>query len=112
MSFISLITHGLSAIAVYGDIVRIRLLLATLICNVFILACMGAVEAIKLSTDLTISTWATFFGSVLYRLVSQAFVMMLVFVFITLQGRAGAKFLPISDFQYFILEVYDVQLDG
>jgi hypothetical protein len=111
MNFTSLTIHGLSAIAVYADSIGVRLLLAIFFCIMFLLGCLGAVIAVKLATDLAIPGWATVSFGILSLLLSQAITIVLMFVIITLHGRAGASFLPIRDYEHFVLGVYEVHPD-
>ena len=98
MDFVSLVTHGLSAISVYSDKVGVRLLvlasamIALLILSVpaMFLACLPA---------------AIYVSGLLVVLLALAAAMGFVFVLFTLKGRSGALFLPIRDCPYFIAGV-------
>jgi polyisoprenyl-phosphate glycosyltransferase len=105
MNLVSLMAHGLSASAVFAEVMALRLLLAT-----FGLACLAlcgviAVLLVRFGTDLAIPGWATTTTGVLIIIFFQAFLMATVFVFVMLHGRSALGFLPIRDYAYFVDEV-------
>lgn len=108
MNFISLVTHGLSAISVYGDIAGVRLLVAT--CGLIFLSLIGIslVVIVRLVTDLAIPGWATYVVALLLIILMQAVTLSLFFIFLVLNNRDNASFLPERDYKYFISEVYEV----
>ena len=108
MNFVSLVTHGLSAISVYGDIVGVRLLLGT--CGLIVLSIIGIslVVFVRIVTDLAIPGWATYVVALLLIILMQAVTLSLFFIFLVLNNRDNASFLPERDYKYFISEVYEV----
>lgn len=102
MRFVDLVAHGLSAIAVFGDVVGVRLLAATLtaacVVAVFILAVLG----VRLFTGWEIPGWATLAAGVLVVVLSQALTASAIFVFLVLSGRAGTNFIPFRDYRLFV----------
>lgn len=108
MNYVGLVTHGLSAISVFGDIVGVRLLgFAMLLAT---LAAVGLVAAvvIRLATNLAIPGWATFAVGLCLILLIQSFLLMFVFSFVTLAGRQGSSFLPSRDYPYFVSGVHSL----
>ena len=101
MNVTSLVTHGLSAISVYGDRVGVRLLGVS---GVTIVLLMIAVIVMFAARQHTPAATAYFIGLLILLLV-QVVGMSLAFVFLTLRGRSGALFLPIRDCPCFIGEV-------
>ena len=63
MSFPSLVTHGLSAISVHGEIVGARLLVATFFLMLLVVFGLVSVMVIRLVTDLAIPGWASYVGA-------------------------------------------------
>ncbi len=104
MNFVSLVTHGLSAISVYGDRVGVRLLILSGAMVVLIVAGVLATIAIRLFTTLAIAGWATYVTGLLLILLMQLISMSFIFAFITLNSRSRPSFLPIRDCPYFIDE--------
>jgi glycosyltransferase involved in cell wall biosynthesis len=108
MNFVSLVTHGLSAISVYGDIAGVRLLLGT--CGLILFSIIGIliVIIVRLYTDLAIPGWATYVVALLLIILMQAVTLSLFFIFLVLNNRNNASFLPERDYRYFILRVHEV----
>jgi hypothetical protein len=105
MSFVTMVVHGLSAIAVYGEVVGVRLLCATAIIVTLVAAACIAALGWTLAMGIALPTWATIASGALLVVASQATVMSFVFVFIVLSSRAGVSFLPIRDYGYFVSHV-------
>jgi len=102
MNFVRLVTHGLSAISVYSDIIGVRLLLATTGLIVLIVAGLVATVVVRLATPLAIPGWATTAFGLLLVFLSQAVLFSVAFCFMILGGRQGATFLPRRDYHYFV----------
>ena len=84
MNFVSLVTHGLSAISVYGDVAGVRLLLGT--CGLIFLSVTGIslVVVVRFVTDLAIPGWATYVVALLLIILMQAVTLSLFFIFLVL----------------------------
>jgi glycosyltransferase involved in cell wall biosynthesis len=108
MNFVSLVTHGLSAISVYGDTVGVRLLLGTSILILLSLVGVLIVAGVRIFTDLAIPGWATYVSALLLIILMQAVVLSLFFIFLVLNNRNNAGFLPAKDYQYFISEEHEI----
>lgn len=104
MNFVALVIHGLSAIAAYGDVVGVRMLLASLLVIGVALAGLLSVVAVRLATDLAIPGWATNAFGLLLIILFQAIMGSVLFIFIILSNRQGAHFLPVRDYRYFVLK--------
>jgi polyisoprenyl-phosphate glycosyltransferase len=102
MNFVRLVAHGLSAISVFGDIIGVRLLVATL--GLIVLTVIGLVLTltIRLATNLAILGWATTTLGLLTVILFQAVMLSIQFSFIVLGGRQGTTFLPCRDYAYFV----------
>lgn len=111
MNFVSLVTHGMSAISVHAETVGARMLMLACVMGVLIVLAMLVVVAIKLFTALAIPGWATFVLGLLSLLLLQTFFMALFFAGTVLHGRNAYTFLPSRDFSHFVdrLESFDVQ---
>lgn len=105
MNYVALVTHGLSAISIFGDIVGVRLLVfAAGLAGVSFVGLMTAI-VVRLTTSLAIPGWATFAAGLSLVLLVQAILLMSVFSFVILAGRQGSSFLPRRDYAYFVAEV-------
>ena len=102
MSYVALVSHGLSAISVFSELVGVRLLVVT--APLIALAFLGMVATVylRLMTPLAIPGWATTAFGVLAILLSQWVVLALAFCVMVLSGRSGSNFLPRRDYEVFI----------
>lgn len=108
MNFVSLVTHGLSAISVYGDIVGVRLLIATSLLIVFAVAVIATAIIIRFTTQLAIPGWTTYVVALFLIILMQGVVLSLFFIFIILSGRDNFNFLPLRDYHHFISRVQQI----
>lgn len=110
MNFVSLVTHGLSAISVFGDVVGVRLLLAALVGSTFVALIIAAVIAIWLFTDRAIPGWAPYACGTLGIMFLQFLAAAISFTFGILSSRTNLGFLPARDYEFFIAERIDIYL--
>ena len=104
MNFISWVTHGLSAISVYGETVGVRMLCFTSILILSALVGLLAVVGIRLCTDMAIPGWATNAVGILTVTLLNLLMLTIVFVLFVLQSRNMSSFLPLRDYKYYILQ--------
>jgi len=102
MNFVKLGAHGLSAISVFGDIIGVRLLVATFGLIAMTVIGLFVTLAIRLGTDLPIPGWATSTLGILVVILFQAVMLSIQFSFIVLGGRQGTTFLPCRDYAFFV----------
>jgi hypothetical protein len=112
MNFVALVSHGLSAIAVFADIVGARLLIASLAGVLLAGSGIAAVIVIRLFTDWAIPGWATYATGLLTIILVQFMTIAASFTFIVLSSRANFSFLPVRDYAPFIAEIVDVYPHG
>ncbi len=105
MNLVSMVVHGLSAMAVYGEIIGVRLLCSTLVLILMAAVLFAGLFLAPPLTGLHIPTSAALAAGTLLVVLAQAVLMAFVFVFIVLGSRAGFTFLPIRDFRFFVGEV-------
>ncbi|AIE73104.1 MULTISPECIES: glycosyltransferase [unclassified Synechocystis] len=108
MNFTSLITHGLSAISVHGEIVGVRLLIVSCMMICLMIIAILIVVGIRLTTNLAIPGWTSYIVTILLSLILQVFMIALSFIFLVLVGRNNIGFIPSRDYSYFILSVEDI----
>ena len=89
MNFVALVSHGLSAISVFGDVVGVRLLIASLAAS--LLAALGIVLVvmIKFLTDWAIPGWATYATGTLVMIMIQFITIATSFTFFVLSNRTN-----------------------
>jgi polyisoprenyl-phosphate glycosyltransferase len=105
MNFVALVTHGLSAIAVHGEVVGARLLMAA--CLLIGLAIVGlfGIVGVRFLTDWAIPGWSSYLAIALVSIILQAFIMSVAFIFLVLVGRNSTSFLPHRDYHHFVLRL-------
>ena len=108
MNFVALVTHGLSAISVFGDVVGVRLLIGSL--GGSFLAAIGIfiVVAVRLFTNRAIPGWATFAAGILAVIMIQFITIAASFTFFVLSSRTNLGFVPLRDYSLFVEDIVDV----
>ena len=108
MNFVALVSHGLSAMSVFGDIVGVRVLIGTLTAS--LLAGLGivVVAMVRLFTDRAIPGWATYATGTLAIVIIQLIAMAASFTFFMLSGRTNLGFVPLRDYSWFVEELVDI----
>ena len=102
MGFVSLVVHGLSALSVYGDIIGVRLIAGVTGMIALAGAALLVIVAIKVGTSIAIPGWASTMSGLLLVLLLQGLELLTIFVFIILNGRSQASFLPLRDYSFFV----------
>jgi hypothetical protein len=102
MNFTSLILHGLSAISVYLDVLSARLLIASALALVMLVALIIAVVAIRIFTDLAIPGWATVTVGLLGIVILQISILAFNILLTLLYNRNQALAVPASVDQLYI----------
>jgi polyisoprenyl-phosphate glycosyltransferase len=108
MNFVSLTAHGMSAISVYGDVVGVRLLIASMAGSLMATLGILAVIAIRLFTDRAIPGWATYSIGTLAIILIQFITMATSFTFTMLSNRINLSFVPLRDYELFVAECQDI----
>lgn len=108
MNFVGLVSHGLSAIAVFGDIVGVRLLIGSLVGS--LLAGLGIVlvAMIRMFTNRAIPGWATYATGTLAIIMIQFITIATSFTFFILSNRTTLGFVPLRDFSLFVEETIEI----
>ncbi|HWO42215.1 MAG TPA: glycosyltransferase [Candidatus Eisenbacteria bacterium] len=98
MNIVNLVVHGLSAMAVFGDRIGVRLLIVVGVGMVAAGGALIAVLAIRFFTSLAIPGWATYAAGLLLVMLIQMLMIVLVFAFVILAARDSASVIPSRDF--------------
>jgi len=104
MTFVALVSHGLSAISVFSDVVGVRVLVASLVGCLLTLLGIAAVIVIRLFTVMAIPGWATYTAGALIIITVQFITMASGFTFFMLSSRANLGFVPLRDYPLFVME--------
>lgn len=108
MNFVALVTHGLSAISVFGDIVGVRLLIGSLVGSLLASVGILVVISIRLFTSRAIPGWASYATGMLAIILVQLITIAASFTFFILSSRANLGFMPERDYKFFVEEVVDI----
>jgi polyisoprenyl-phosphate glycosyltransferase len=100
MNYVSLVSHGLSAISVFREFPAARLLVASAAAVIFFTVLLIATVCVRLFTNLAIPGWATQSAGILCILILQ--VVTISFAVAFLINRDQASFIPIRDYSYFV----------
>jgi glycosyltransferase involved in cell wall biosynthesis len=103
MNFVSLVMHGLSAMAVYSDIVMVRLMLGTLALSAVTLFGIFGVVSIKFLTVLAIPGWASSVAGLLAVILLQGVMLFTISAFIVLNTRNMKVVVPRLDAMAYVL---------
>jgi glycosyltransferase involved in cell wall biosynthesis len=108
MNFVDLVSHGLSAISVFGDIVGVRLLIGSV--TGFLLAGVGIVlvAIIRIFTNRAIPGWATYATGALAIIMIQFITIAASFTFFVLFSRTNLGFVPVRDYLLFVEEAVSI----
>jgi polyisoprenyl-phosphate glycosyltransferase len=108
MNFVALVSHGLSAISVFGDIVGVRLLIGSLAGAALAGLGMVLVAIIRFFTDWAIPGWATYATGTLLVILIQLITIATSFTFFILSNRTNLGFVPLRDYSLFVEEAVDI----
>lgn len=103
MNYAALVGHGLSAMAAFGDRIGVRLLTMTSVVMLAAAAVFVAALA-RMWTAGPLPAWIPFVAALALLLAFQLIVVSVTFVFVILGGRDTATFLPLRDYQYYVLD--------
>jgi hypothetical protein len=108
MNFVSLVTHGLSAVSVFNDIVFVRLILfAGVFFGVSVLAIMS-ILFMKFVLHIASPGWATSAIGIFLILCIQVFSVIIGNTFVTLGHRNMNTFLPLQEYKNYIMRVINL----
>ena len=102
MDLVSLVVHGLSAMAVFGDRIGVRLLILVSLGMLLTVGGMVAVTTIRIVTDLAIPGWATYVFGILLVIMMQMFLVVLGFIFVILAARNVVNVIPSRDYVHIL----------
>jgi hypothetical protein len=110
MNFVSLLIHGLSALAVNTDNIAARSVVMACIALGFGILALATVVFIRLGTNLAIAGWATSAAGLILLTLLQVVIIAMLFSMGVLNARAAAEVIPLRDCPYFIERVRHLEL--
>jgi hypothetical protein len=108
MNFVALVSHGLSAISVFSDVVGVRLLIGSLTGALLTGLGIVLVAMVRIFTDRAIPGWATYATGTLLIIAMQMITIAASFTFFMLSSRTNTGFVPLRDYSMFVEAVLDI----
>ena len=102
MNLVSLVGHGLSAIAVFADRVGVRILIAAIVALCVTVGTIGIALGRWLLTGYAPPIWLPVTAGVALLLIVQTAAAASLFVLHVLFTRAASTFIPARDYQFFV----------
>jgi hypothetical protein len=105
MNFVSLVSHGLSSISVFNDIVFVKLTIFSIFFLISSIVAIAVILFLKFGLNKTTPGWATTSIGVLLILCTQFLFMVVNFTFTTLGGRNMNTFMLKKEYENYILRI-------
>jgi len=102
MNFVSLVVHGLTAVAVYADVALVRLVLLAMVLAALAFAGILVTIGIRVATPWPIPGWASDVAGTLSILLSQAVLIPAIGVFVVLSLRTARTVVPLMDAKHYV----------
>jgi hypothetical protein len=102
LDFVGLVVHGLSALACYGEIIGVRMILVS--GGLFALGLLGvaALIAVKLFTGLAVPEWTPILLGLVLVVILQVATLVSNFTMQIISQRSTQPFLPARDYTWFV----------
>jgi hypothetical protein len=104
MTFVSMATHGLSAMSVFADVIGVRTLLAALAGSLVAGLGIASAAGVELFTAIAIPGWAMGALGVLAVVMVQIIAIAASFILFTLSQRGSLGFIPSRDHTLFLAD--------
>jgi glycosyltransferase involved in cell wall biosynthesis len=108
MDFVALVSHGLSAISVFADVVGVRLLIISLMGSILAVLAIVLVFIIGGFTNAAIPGWPAGAAGLVAIIMIQFLTIACSFAFIMLSGRTNLGFVPLRDASLFVEDVREI----
>ena len=103
MNFTNLLSHGLSSISIFTDLIIVRLLILNFIAIVFAFLILTSLFSIKVFSDYEIPGWTPIYTLAIFNILFFSLILTLLLVLIQLNNRNLVKKSPGSFYDKFIL---------
>lgn len=102
LNFVGLVVHGLSALACYGEIIGVRLIIVSGILLLMAVLGLGMLIGLKLFTPLAVPGWTSLLLCLIIVLILQIATLVSNFTMQIISGRSAQPFLPARDYSWFV----------
>jgi len=109
MNFLSLLMHGLGAIAVFIEVIASRLLIFSLLLIGISLLAILALLGIRAFTNLAIPGWTSTVASAMLIILLQSFLLSLFTIFLYLSSQSQRKFIPAQHYKDYTATIETIQ---
>ena len=106
MNFVSLVTHGLSAMSVYSQVIGVRLMMTTLALMVASILALVGVAMLFFDRTNGVPIWTVATAGFLIMLLLQTLILSLFFTFGILSDRSIQPFIPVRDCPLFVSGIH------
>lgn len=106
MNLQSLIIHGLRALSVFADAIGIRILSLLFVVSMATLLGIFVVVFVRFATPFAIPGWASTVTGLLVVCLTQALILVVLFLFAVLSSRSMLGMIPLRDYGYFVREFH------
>jgi polyisoprenyl-phosphate glycosyltransferase len=111
MNFTDLVIHGLSSIAVFGDTVTVRLMIAATVSAIVTLLGLGSIIFIQNTISLSLPSWFSYMVGMFAFAFFQILIILMIITITNLQNRSSFSFLPARDFNHFINKLVSLDIN-
>ncbi len=105
LNFVALVVHGLSALACYGEIIGVRLILFSGVVFGLALLLLVGLICLKLFTTLALPGWTLLFLGLIFVVILQVATIVSNFTLQIISLRSTQPFLPARDYSWFVAGV-------
>ena len=105
LNFVALVVHGLSALACYGEIIGVRLILGGGVLLLLAFLALGALLGVKLFTSVAIPGWTSLSLCLIIIFIFQIVTLVSNFTMQIISERGSQPFLPARDYAWFVAGV-------
>ena len=102
MNFVSLVSHGLSAMSVWGEEIGVRLLIGSSLLVVGSLAGLGVIALSGFGEAGQFPPWALTVAGLLGVTALNGVLLSVTFSFLVLRGRNDQAFMPLRDYGHYV----------
>ena len=108
MNFVSLVVHGLTAVAVYADVALVRIVILAMVLAGLAFLGIIVTTIVRLATPYAIPGWASGVAGTLAILLFQAVLIPVIGVFVVLSLRTARTVVPVVDAKDYVESVRTV----
>lgn len=102
LNFVGLVVHGLSALACYGEIIGVRMIIVSGVFFALGLLGVAALIAVKLFTGLAVPSWTPILLGLVLVVILQVATLVSNFTMQIISQRSAQPFLPARDYTWFV----------